>query len=180
MRSITKKENTVLFLSRLAPDKKVELVIELAKKHLNYTFYIVGSLEQQNEQYIANIRNEIKDKKLSNVEIFVNQPYSNILNYLTISEYYVFFAENEHFGITTVEAILFNCIPFVHNSGGQKEIVKESMLKFDNDEMYNKFDKVVTLNHEDKTKLVQSLKSDITDFKEEVFINKMLSYIINI
>jgi glycosyltransferase involved in cell wall biosynthesis len=36
---------------------------------------------------------------------------------------YVHCAENEHFGITIVEAMAAGCVPVVHDSGGPREIV---------------------------------------------------------
>ena len=36
---------------------------------------------------------------------------------------YIHCAENEHFGITIVEAMAAGCVPIVHDSGGPREIV---------------------------------------------------------
>jgi glycogen synthase len=43
---------------------------------------------------------------------------------------------NEPFGISTAESILNGCLPLVHNSGGQKEIVPFTELRF------NTFDEI--------------------------------------
>ena len=39
----------------------------------------------------------------------------------------------EPFGITTVQGIAAGCIPIVHNSGGQKEIVQDVDLRFESE-----------------------------------------------
>jgi len=174
---INKKEKTVVFLSRLAPGKRVEKVVDLAKNYEDYTFYIIGAINNKNISYLKNIKKLIETYRLNNIEILVNQPYSNVMGYLSLSEYYVFFAENEHFGITTVEAMLFGCIPFVHNSGGQKEIVSENKLRFDNENMLIKFNDLININKLEKQILKNILDDEVSEFKEEVFINKMLAYI---
>ena len=175
---IHKKEKTVVFLSRLAPDKKVEKVIDLAYKFSDYTFYIVGTTSDENVDYIDIIKKEISKRELTNIEFVLNKPYSVVIKYLSIAEYYVFFAQNEHFGITTVEAILMGCIPFVHNSGGQKEIVTQDNLKFEYHNMINMFNELLVINDKEKKLLRMSLSQQVQQFKEEVFINRMVKYIV--
>jgi alpha-1,2-mannosyltransferase len=175
---IHKKEKTVIFLSRLAPDKKVEKVLELAEKFSGFTFYIVGTTSPENHDYLKRVKKEIRNKKLINIEFVLNQPYSRVIKYLSMAEYYVFFAKNEHFGITTVEAILLGCIPFVHNSGGQKEIVTQDNLKFDYHNMVDKFNELLVINEVEKEVLKIGLCKKVQQFKEEVFINRMVKYII--
>jgi glycosyltransferase involved in cell wall biosynthesis len=40
---------------------------------------------------------------------------------------------SEPFGITTVQGIATGCIPIVHNSGGQIEIVEDELLRYNNE-----------------------------------------------
>lgn len=174
---INKKEKTVLFLSRINPNKKVEKVIDLAKNHTDYTFYIIGSVDKDNEMYIENIKKVILQKELKNIIILQNLPHAEVTNYLAMCEYYIFFAQNEHFGITTVEALLYGCIPFVHNSGGQKEIVLEDRLRFEYETMEDKFNELLQISKIDKIILLKSLNLHVQNFKEQVFIDKMISYI---
>lgn len=173
---IFKKEKSVLFLSRITPPKKVEKVIDLARMHTDFTFYIIGAVSIENKEYLENIKKTIGALGLKNVVIFENLSHLEVIKYLTLCEYYVFFAENEHFGITSVEAILFGCIPFVHDSGGQREIVNIDELRFTYDTMESSFARLVGKNKEDKEILLKSLNEHVENFKEEVFINKMISY----
>ncbi len=46
---------------------------------------------------------------------------------LAKAKVYVHCAQNEHFGITIVEAMAAGCVPVVHNSGGPKEIVSDDV-----------------------------------------------------
>jgi glycosyltransferase involved in cell wall biosynthesis len=46
------------------------------------------------------------------------------------SKFYIHPKRHEHFGISLVEALSAGCIPFVHNSGGQVEIVTPDVLRF--------------------------------------------------
>jgi glycosyltransferase involved in cell wall biosynthesis len=46
------------------------------------------------------------------------------------SRFYLHAKQFEHFGIALVEALALGCIPFVHNSGGQVEIVTPEILRY--------------------------------------------------
>lgn len=176
-KKFVKKEKTVIFLSRLSPAKKVEKVVELAKIHSDFFFYILGGVDVKNENYLKRIKSDILKFNLMNIEILVNPPYNKLKEYLYRAEYYVFFAENEHFGITTVEAMLYGCIPFVHNSGGQKEIVPKEDLRFEYSNMNDKFNTLINLNIKEKNSLREELDEHVLKLKENVFIDKMLAYI---
>lgn len=76
--------------------------------------------------------------------------------------------KNEHFGIAVAELFNANCIPFVHNSGGQVEIVENDYLKYDSDDdavrkiVYFLNKKMLQEKISKKNKLI---KFDIEDFK---------------
>ncbi|HEX9239627.1 MAG TPA: glycosyltransferase, partial [Candidatus Bathyarchaeia archaeon] len=53
----------------------------------------------------------------------VLSPLRKVKDVLGRAMAYVHCAENEHFGITIVEAMAAGCVPIVHDSGGPREIV---------------------------------------------------------
>jgi len=75
--------------------------------------------------------------------------------------------ENEPFGITTVQAIASGCIPVVHNSGGQKEIVPLEKLRFN--DKYNAIDIIKNFNHNEEFKIIKSLQEHIQKYSPKVF-----------
>lgn len=174
--SAKKTPKSIIYLSRIAKDKKPHLMLELAREHKDYHFYILGSINETNPYY-QYLRNKINSINLKNVELLINLPYEKVVNYLARSEYYVFFAENEHFGITTVEAVLNQCIPFVHNSGGQKEIVPFDELRFEYDTLNESFEKLISMNSNQKENILNKMEVHINNFKEKVFIEEMISYL---
>jgi glycosyltransferase involved in cell wall biosynthesis len=84
----------------------------------------------------------------------------------------------EHFGLSTVEAISAGCIPLVHNSGGQIEIVKRSELLYDDiPDAEIKLQDILTLNREKRLEYLQSLKQNIEKYDERSFQAGMLAYL---
>lgn len=175
-KDVEKVKKSVVFLSRIAEDKKPELLLRLAELHDDFNFIIMGSVNENNFYY-KQLLDNIEKLRLRNVKLLVNQPYIIVTKQLKQAEYYTFFAENEHFGITTVEAMLNDCIPFVHNSGGQKEIVPFDELRFEYDNLESSFERLISMNAIEKKMIRKKLKSNVENFKENVFINQMIGYL---
>ena len=104
-------------------------------------------------------------------------PYNTLIEHLYKAKFYVFTAKDEHFGITTVEAMMHGAIPFVHNSGGQKEIVPFEELRFEDEEFISKFDILINKNEQALDDIRNKMSKHLQKFEEFVFIDKMLSFI---
>jgi glycosyltransferase involved in cell wall biosynthesis len=91
----------------------------------------------------------------------------------------VFPAINEHFGMTTPEAIALGAVPFVHDSGGQREIVNNPKFRFVDSEFMEKFDTIFNLNLDELDVARMSLAKHVHTFSEEVFVSRMLERIRN-
>jgi glycosyltransferase involved in cell wall biosynthesis len=174
-----KMKKTVLFLSRIAEYKRPDLMLKLAKTYPDFTFYIVGGLSPANNAYYDQLLNTIKVENLRNVEVHTNLPHAQMVEFVRRSEYYFFGARNEHFGITTVEAMLFGAIPFVHNSGGQREVVPFDNLRFDDDNLLSKFEMIVNWTESDLERHRSAVSLHARNFTEDVYITKMVTYINN-
>ena len=68
-------------------------------------------------------------------------------------------------------------IPFVHNSGGQIEIVPWDELRFNDDNYIEKFSNLMSFDQNKIDKLQKQISSHINKFSEEQYINKMLQYL---
>ena len=134
-----KESRTCIILSRIERPKRMELAIDLARLFPEMKFRIVGGVTSDSRDYVDSLKQLIFEYELDNVDIFENVSYERNIELLSKSEFYLFLAENEHFGITTVEAINYGCIPLVHNSGGQREIVPINELRFDYNELVDVF-----------------------------------------
>jgi alpha-1,2-mannosyltransferase len=116
------RENLVVTVGRIVPEKRFHLFVELARIVPETKFVAIGSLSSENSSYLERLRRAAPP----NVS-FVLAPLRKVKEILGRAKAYVHCAENEHFGITIVEAMAAGCVPIVHDSGGPKEIVTEDV-----------------------------------------------------
>jgi glycosyltransferase involved in cell wall biosynthesis len=138
-----KKENIIIAVSRISPEKKIEYLFEGWKqiylKYSDYKFVIVGSYNE-NDKISLEYYEKLMDisEHCSNVQIMCNIDYETLKKLYQKSKFFWHamgfgIDENEHavklehFGMTTVEAMSAGCIPIVINAGGQKEIVEQGL-----------------------------------------------------
>ncbi len=79
--------------------------------------------------------------------------------------------------MTTAEAIASGAIPFVHDSGGQVEIVPDADLRFRDEELLVKFNALAARPEEDLNQIRQALARHVQDYSAENYIQKMLAYL---
>jgi len=89
----------------------------------------------------------------------------------------VFPATNEHFGMTTGEAIDSGAIPFVHDSGGQREIVVDERLRLRDGEFFAKFEVLSAASDETLSTIRWALNPHVRRFSREVFVTKVFPFI---
>jgi len=116
--NVKSRENLVVTIGRIVPEKRFHLFIELARIVPRTRFVAIGSLSDETSAYY----DQLKKSAPENVS-FVLSPLRKVRDILGRAMAYVHCAENEHFGITIVEAMAAGCVPIVHDSGGPKEIV---------------------------------------------------------
>src|SRR5712691_4000915 len=112
------REDLVVTVGRIVPEKRFHLFIELARIVPKTRFVAIGSLSNEASSYYERLKSTAPE----NVS-FVLSPLRKVKDLLGRAMAYVHCAENEHFGITIVEAMAAGCVPIVHDSGGPREIV---------------------------------------------------------
>jgi len=117
-----RKEDLVITVGRMAPEKRMELFLEVARRLQDIKFAIIGSVAPGKESYYK----KLKAAAPNNVSFLVS-PLRKAKDILGRAKIYFHSAFNEHFGITIVEAMAAGCVPIVHNSGGPREIVTENV-----------------------------------------------------
>lgn len=192
-----KKEKIILHVGRFFlgghNKKQLELVKifkELVKKDLlsGWEFQLVGAVPSGDEhrQYLADV---IKESKGFPVKVHIN------LSRLEINKLYgkasiywhatgfgsdprEFPEEQEHFGITTVEAMSAGSIPIVYSSGGQREIVthKKNGYLWNSKEQLERFTRYVISNNDSleikemrKLAVERSKEFNSSKFRETLF-----------
>ena len=175
--SSNSNRNSTTYFSRIVPYKRPELILDLAELYPHQDFIIMGAVSHSQRGYVDLLRRVIQDRALNNIEVITNPSIEAVQKILNNSKFYIFPAMNEHFGITTVECIFHGCIPLVHNSGGQIEIVNNEKLRFTDDEFLQKYEYLNSLSREDLDSISHDLKNFAKKFTEEMFVEKMLSQI---
>ncbi|ABN70046.1 glycosyl transferase, group 1 [Staphylothermus marinus F1] len=114
-----RRENNIVSIGRFSPEKRYELVVEIAEKLKDFQFYIIGSIANTEEKmYYEKIKNMIEERDLKNIELIPNAPDENVRKILSTSKVYLHCMVNEHFGIAVVEGMASGLVPVVHRSGG--------------------------------------------------------------
>ena len=111
------------------------------------------------------------------IEFKVNPDEQSVRRELMRARFYFFPAVNEHFGMTTPEAILHGAVPFVHNSGGQVEIVPDERLRFEDATLVESFDRLAALPLPELQEIRSRIRAHAEQYSEPVYLSKMLSFI---
>lgn len=176
---ITQKSNKqVVSIGRYASDKRQMEQIRIAGQLKDFTFHIMGFAKPK-DPYLNKCKKYIEEKNITNVQLHPNIDYDNMQSIMNKSLFFIHNLRNEPFGITTVQAIASGCIPVVHNSGGQKEIVNHKYLRFE-----SVIDAVRILGELSKMewgeleKIQRALRENIKLFDENEFNKKMKDVLI--
>ena len=142
--------------------------IQIAEKFPDLRFEIIGFVgDRKSEVYFNKCRNYQEKKVITNVEFHPNLPPQKVKEKLQTSRFFMHNLRNEPFGISTVEAIAAGCIPIVHDSGGQREIVPFAELRYENKEHAVELLKnIENLDHE---AISLKLRQNISQFDHSVF-----------
>ena len=122
------REDLILVISRIAPDKQIENAIEVARliRHRGIAkgMIIAGNLHHYDYQYYQQLKNMIADYDLSDyVGLLTNISFTKLIQLMQLARVYFHPRIDEHFGISTVEAMASGLVPVVSNFGGQTEFV---------------------------------------------------------
>jgi glycosyltransferase involved in cell wall biosynthesis len=167
--------DTLLFFSRIVNYKRPELVLELARRHPSFRCVIMGGSTPNRRGYLEHLQREASRLEVSAV-FLPNPSRTTVLQELTRARFYIFPAIGEHFGMTTPEAIVSGAIPFVHDSGGQREIVPDERLRFDDGTMFEKFGQVAALSDGCLQEVRAQLRAWVEQFSTGHFVAQMLYY----
>ncbi len=96
------RENLVITVGRISPEKRFDLFLELARMVPSVRFVIVGTVG------VIPYYEHLRQGAPGNVS-FVLSPLRKVKDVLGRAMAYVHCAENEHFGITIVEAMAAGC-----------------------------------------------------------------------
>jgi glycosyltransferase involved in cell wall biosynthesis len=171
------RRDTLTFFSRMVDYKRPEMVLELAAHHPQMRCLMMGGVSKHRQPFYRALQEKARQYGLQNYTFLANPTNEEVVKELARTRYYVFPAINEHFGMTTAEAIASGAIPYVHDSGGQIEIVVDSRLRFVDPEYHDQFDRLTKTPDTEMNQIRATLTQHVRQFSEEVFIEKMLSFL---
>jgi glycosyltransferase involved in cell wall biosynthesis len=117
------REPLVISCGRYSPEKRYELVLEIAAKVCGRgRFAIVGmSTGRVSDEYYEKLINMKTRMGLDNVELYRGISFGELLGLYARATVFLHAMKNEHFGIAVIEAMAAGLIPVVHRSGGPWE-----------------------------------------------------------
>ncbi|KAK6203294.1 protein required for asparagine-linked oligosaccharide assembly [Scheffersomyces amazonensis] len=125
--------NKLLYVAQFRPEKRHSLILKEYSQFLKKNFpnvsqpnssiptiVFLGSCRTPDDtSTLTLLKSEVEQLQLSNfVEFVVDQPYSEVIHWLSISKFGLNAMWNEHFGIGVVEYLARGVIPLVHASAG--------------------------------------------------------------
>lgn len=123
-----RRDDMILVISRIAPDKQIENAIEVARimrgRGIGKIMTIAGNLHYYDHLYYQQMKNMIADYDLSDyVSLQTNISFSRLIQLMHLAKVYFHPRIDEHFGISIVEAMASGLVPVVSNIGGHTEFV---------------------------------------------------------
>ncbi|HYY70836.1 MAG TPA: glycosyltransferase, partial [Nitrososphaeraceae archaeon] len=174
----------ILVISRIAPHKKIENAIKLAKilkeKNVGKGMKIVGNLYYYFFDYYSELKQMVRDLGLTDYLTFeINARLDKLLSIIRESRVYFHPMIGEHFGMSVLEAMAAGLIPVVPNEGGVKEFVPQE-YQFNTIEQAAEIIMYV-FNHSPKKERIK-ISNDINKFSNyhyikgfQTILNELLS-----
>jgi glycosyltransferase involved in cell wall biosynthesis len=162
----------ILVISRIAPHKKIENAIRLAKilkdNHIGKGMKIVGNLYYYYYDYYSELKQMVLSLGLADYITFeINASLDKLLSIIRESRVYFHPMIGEHFGMSILEAVSAGLIPVVPNEGGPIEFVPQE-YQFSTIEQAAEIIKHV-FNHLPETERIK-ISDDINKFSNSHYI----------
>lgn len=130
-RSWDERETGFVCVGRITPEKNVDRNIEIidrlrARGH-DVHLHVIGPVDSQS--YAQRIEQLVDERPFVSLEGRLSR--EQLIEFICTHKYGIHGMEFEHFGIAVAELVAGGTIPFVPNSGGQKEIVGSESLTYE-------------------------------------------------
>jgi glycosyltransferase involved in cell wall biosynthesis len=112
----TKRGKIALTVSRIAPEKRLPQLVEVARLVPEVEFYLVGAMGPASGPVIQELKR--KSEGLSNFHLETDVPRRRIIELMSQASVYLHPPFAEHFGIAIAEAAAAGLVPVVYRDGG--------------------------------------------------------------
>jgi glycosyltransferase involved in cell wall biosynthesis len=166
------RNDTILVIARIAPHKKIENAIKLAKilknNNIGKGMKIVGNLYYYFSDYYSELQQMVLNLGLTDYVTFeINASLDKLLSIIRESTVYFHPMVGEHFGMAVLEAMAAGLVPVVPNEGGLTEFVPQE-YRFNTIEQAAEII-ICVLNHLPKTERIK-ISDDINKFSNSHYI----------
>lgn len=177
-RNETKKENSVITVSRYSQEKNLEFAIDVFQ-NTDVKYTIIGNTKTRiNKLYYEKILSKVNTIQ-SKISLLKNIERSQVVKSLQRSKVY-FHASPETFGISVVEAIAAGCIPIVPDNSAHKETVSINELRYNPNNKKDAQEKIKKAIEGDYDDLIKPLYNSLKNYDRKTFKDDFLSFIQNI
>ena len=163
------KENFIIFIGRIVPEKRLEFLLEAHKK-LEHPLPLIVAGYAPDSAYL----DKLKSLAGSGVS-FINPPRQQLVELLGKAKALVLPSKNEAFGIVLLEAMASNALVLASNSGGIPTVVGDAGLLFNPDDPADLADKISLLKDD---QLCQSLREKglarVQNYDWDLLVEKVL------
>ena len=163
------RSRAVVSIGGFHEDKRQLEQIEIARRLPDAQFTLIGSARSRS--YFNRCVEAAAG--LDNVQLLPDASNQQIEASLQDAKVLLHSKRFEHFGISPIEGIAQGCVPVVHDSGGQQEVVPFDELRYRNVSEATLTIKAVLDGQFDE--MVPRLKSHIQGFSDECFKERMSS-----
>jgi glycosyltransferase involved in cell wall biosynthesis len=120
-RPLNERINRVVYVGRFIPQKRHEILKQLAEAYPKLQFVSAGLLRDSEQSWFEGFQRDLP----ANYKLKPNLHEAELVKLLQDSTIYCHLMEGEHFGIAPMEALAAGCITLVHNSGGAGDFIPE-------------------------------------------------------
>lgn len=172
--SARRKEDLVLTVSRLTPEKGLHLIPHIARRVPEAHFVIAGATQKGSAALIARLGHLCDRLGVRNVEVRPDISFTELRELYAKARILLHTRVGEHFGISVVEGMASGCVPVVHRSGGPwTDIVKNGEYGFGYDTIHEAADTIRALIASDLTEMSRRAIVRAQEFSEQRFKERM-------
>lgn len=185
-RNIERKKGSILFLSRISPVKKLELILEafyiLDKQNINFGLSIIGDPTSRDEDYYKKIRHKAFSlERVGKVIFSKGIPNADAPKVFNKHELFINATQIGSFDKTILEAMACECLPITSNTA-VKNIIPNTFLFKEEDpiDLADKLKFALSLNEEEKKKFRQFEAGGVKKHNLENLTSKLFKEISNL